>query len=203
MATENFQINPYHGNFNPGTVHGQKLFERKTKGLPDDERLTLTKKDGPRFRQLIEAKAPEFGKCVKSIPIEFDNAGAIVKSANLLEDYTIISLERCQRQAHSRYATAIAEGDPVPAPVWNTRTLDPAGNDDDKKSFYDQVHSQVIAEWIKNVLHPRDYEKLLRRKKEFAFTNNGSGIKAYDGPTMLHIIFTIVDPHTVVGVDTF
>ena len=46
---ENFQINPFIGDFNPGTVQGQKLFEKKTKGVSDDNCLGLTKKDGPAF----------------------------------------------------------------------------------------------------------------------------------------------------------
>ena len=140
---------------------------------------------------------------MKAIPIEHDGTGAVTRRANLLEDYTAISLEQCQREAHSRYGTAIANGNPIPTATWNTRTLDPANNADDKKAFYDQVHSQVVAEWVKNVLTPKDYEKLLRRKKDFAFHNASSGVEAYDGPTMLHIIFTIVEPNTVVGVDTF
>ena len=148
MATENFQINPFHGDFNPGTVHGQKIFERKTKGLPENERLTLTKKDGPNFRRLVESKSGEFGKCVTSIPIEIDNAGVTVKTASILEDYALISLERCQRQAHNRYSTALAETDPIPTDAWKTQNIDPAANNDDKKSFYDRVHSQVVAEWL-------------------------------------------------------
>ena len=41
--------------------------------------------------------------------------------------------------------------------------LNPATNAKDKKTFYDQVHSQVVVKWLKNVLTPEDYEKLLRR----------------------------------------
>ena len=202
MATENFQINPFHGDFNPGTVHGQKIFEQKTKGLPENERLTLTKKDGPNFRRLVESKSGEFGKCVTSIPIEIDNAGVTVKTASILKDYALISLERCQRQAHNRYSTALAETDPICTDAWKTRNIDPATNNDDKKSFYDQVHSQVVAEWLRNVLTSEDYEKLMRKKKHFTFTDDTTGVEAYDGPIMLLLTFRLVEPNTIVGVET-
>ena len=31
---ETWNINPYHGKFNPSTKTGQQIFEKKTKGLP-------------------------------------------------------------------------------------------------------------------------------------------------------------------------
>ena len=42
---ETWHVNPYNGNFNPSTKPGQEIFEKKTKGLPADERFTATKKD--------------------------------------------------------------------------------------------------------------------------------------------------------------
>ena len=41
---ETWHVNPYHGKFNPSTKSGQAIFEKKTKGLPADERFTATKK---------------------------------------------------------------------------------------------------------------------------------------------------------------
>ena len=37
-----WHVNPYHGKFNPSTKVGQAIFEKKTKGLPGDERFTAT-----------------------------------------------------------------------------------------------------------------------------------------------------------------
>ena len=42
---ERWHVNPYHGKFNSSTKTGQAIFEKKTKGLPGDERFTATKKD--------------------------------------------------------------------------------------------------------------------------------------------------------------
>ena len=42
---ETWHVNPYHGKINPSTKAGQAVFEKKTKGLPADERFTATEKD--------------------------------------------------------------------------------------------------------------------------------------------------------------
>ena len=36
---ETWHVNPYHRKFNPSTKAGQAIFEKKTKGLPADQRL--------------------------------------------------------------------------------------------------------------------------------------------------------------------
>ena len=126
----------------------------------------------------------------------------LLKWLSILKDYALISLKRCQRQAHNRYSTALAETDPIPTDAWKTRNIDPAANNDDKKSFYDRVHSQVVAEWLRNVLTSEDYEKLMRKKKHFTFTDDTTGVEAYDGPTMLLLTFRLVEPNTIVGVET-
>ena len=41
---ETWYVNTYHGKFNPSTKAGKATFEKKTKGLPVDERFTATKK---------------------------------------------------------------------------------------------------------------------------------------------------------------
>ena len=61
----------------------------------------------------------------------------------------------------------------------------------------------MVAEWLKNILTPGDYEKLSRRKKDFDFFSDQTGIETYDAPMMLHIAFTIVEPNTIVGVESY
>ena len=50
---ETWHLNPYHGKFDPSTKAGQAIFEKKTKGLPADERFTATKKDFHGIRRLL------------------------------------------------------------------------------------------------------------------------------------------------------
>ena len=52
---ETWHVNLYHRKFNPSTKTGQAIFEKKTKGLPPDERFTATKKYSQAIRRLLHA----------------------------------------------------------------------------------------------------------------------------------------------------
>ena len=43
MAVTEWKTDPYHGNFNPGTPLGHKIFLEKSKGLELEKRFNLTK----------------------------------------------------------------------------------------------------------------------------------------------------------------
>ena len=50
---ETRHVNTYHGKFNPSTKADQAIFEKKTKGLPADERFTATKIDSQGIHRLL------------------------------------------------------------------------------------------------------------------------------------------------------
>ena len=76
-----------------------------------------------------------------------------------------------------------------PPPPFATRVLSPATNDVDKKSFYAQADSSVIAAIIKNSLSPSGYADLLLNKEKFAFHDNASGQFKCDVPSMVFLMF--------------
>ena len=49
-AANSWVNNPNFGKFNPVTKIGQTIFEKKTKGLKEENRLTATKKDSQAIR---------------------------------------------------------------------------------------------------------------------------------------------------------
>ena len=152
-ATEVWTANPNLGNFNPGTAIGAKIFERKTKGLPDEKRLPLNRKSATAFRTLVKANAGTFGDSVTKIPTEYAADGTTVtKHTNLMADYSEISKERLVRESLKIYGMAVAETDPIPAGPFNLRALDPANVATDKDIFYKRVHRNVLSEFLRNVL---------------------------------------------------
>ena len=72
---ETWHVNIYHGKFNPSTKVGQAIFEKKTKGLPADERFTATKKYPQGIHCLLQAKYSSLGAVVTRVPQEYDGAG--------------------------------------------------------------------------------------------------------------------------------
>ena len=76
--------NPNVCNLNKGTKLGQNVFENKTKGLKEENRLTATNKDAQAIRRFLENKFPELGKVVTQIPITYDAGRYPTKWGNLL-----------------------------------------------------------------------------------------------------------------------
>ena len=72
QAADSWVDNPNFVNFNPGTKAGQSIFEKKTKGLKEENCLTATKKDTRAIRIFLENKSPALGKVVTRIPVKYD-----------------------------------------------------------------------------------------------------------------------------------
>ena len=198
---ETWNINPYHGKFNPSPKTGQQIFEKKTKGLATEDRLTASKKDSQKLRRFFQARSASLGAVVTRIPVEYDATGAVISHGNLLTQYSFIEMERLQREAHKRYSNEVAESNKLPLTPFSVTALDPANDADDKTKFYSRVDSQVVAELIKNVLTNADYTKLMLKKSIFTFEDDATGIDFIDGPCLRMLLMDRVDPNIVVGIE--
>ena len=96
-----WHVNPYHGKFNPSTKADQAIFEKKTKGLPADERFTATKKDYQGIRCLLKAKYLSLGAVVTIVLQEYDGAVNVTDHGNLLTEYLSIEMDCLQRAGHA------------------------------------------------------------------------------------------------------
>ena len=84
---------------------------------------------------------------------------------------------------------------------YKLQDLDPANSQDDKKTFYSRVDSQVVTELIKNILSDTDYCKLILKRNMFTFEDDSTGIGLIDGPYLAKLLMDRVDPNVVVGVE--
>jgi hypothetical protein len=198
--TEVWKSDPLQGNFNPGTKLGKDIFLEKSKGLPEDQRLDLNRSNASKLHRYFQAREVHMEDSI-DIPVEFNGDGSVKTTKNLLTQYHSITLEDCQRAAHARYANKLNPGDPIPASPFVAKDLKPESNEDHKKQFYAKVHSNVVAKIIENGLSYSGYEDLMLSKDSFAFKNPNTRVIEYDGPTMLFLIYTHIDPDTVVGLD--
>ena len=151
---EVWTANPNLGDFNPGTAAGAKIFEKKTKGLPLEKRLPLTRQSAEEFRTLVEANAGTFGNAVTKIPVEFAADGTTpTKFVNLMEDYSDISLELLQRESMKIFGTAVDAADPLSTGPFPLRDINPGTDDQDKKTFYKRVHRHTLCKFLKNTFN--------------------------------------------------
>ena len=78
--------------------------------------------------------------------------------------------------------------------------LDQSNVDDDKKIFYSQVDSQLVAELINHLLTNAEYSKLMLKNNMFTFQDDTTDNKIIDGPLLLKLLFDRINTNVVVGV---
>ena len=86
--------NPMVANFNPGTPQGQKIFDVKTQGLPEDKKFEITTMEGADFRKYLLGKQAALGGVATCVPIENNADGTVKTTANLIKQYQLILFER-------------------------------------------------------------------------------------------------------------
>ena len=191
--------NPLTGNFNSGTVLGQKIFLEKTKGLATAGQLPLSNASATKIMAFLKMKEPLMGTVVARVPNVY-TAGIGNSPMNLIHQIPLIPLEIIQRGAHARFVPALDDGDTIPEHPWMPVALDPANNNADKSGFYTRVHANVVVEIVKNFLTPNGWDDLILQQHKFAFTDI-TGLKSYDGLTLLKVLLKDIDPTASVNLD--
>ena len=109
--------NPLTRNFNPGTVAGQKISLEKTKGLATLGQLPLSNASATKIMEFLKMKDQLVATVVTRFPTVYT---AVIESSlmNLIHQSPSISLEIVQRGSHTRFGTALADGDAIPAQPW-------------------------------------------------------------------------------------
>ena len=112
---------PDHGDINPGTKHGQTLFMEITKGLPIDQRLELTRSNGPQIHIFLRARESNF-RAVTNIPYNWFSDGNVAQTANLLQQHHHLRLYDVQRAGHALFDRDFNADDPI-GPLVMAHTL--------------------------------------------------------------------------------
>ena len=86
--------NPMTANFNPSTPQGQKIFDVKTRGLPEDKKFEITTMEGAEFRKYLLGRQAALGGVVTCSPIENNAHGTVKTTTNLIKQYQLIPSER-------------------------------------------------------------------------------------------------------------
>ena len=154
---------PFQDRINPSTKSGQAIYLEKSKGRPDDQKLAIAKSNSDVVMAHYLSMEASMGKGVTAVPINRNADGTSSgQTANILSQYSLITIDDLQRQAHTTYMARLAEGDPIPGKT--VRPLDPANVPADKATFYDRVDSNIVARGVKNSITTEAYESLLIEK---------------------------------------
>ena len=187
------------GNFNLGTVAGQKIFLEKKKRLVTAWQLPLSNASATKIMEFLNMKEQLMGTVVTGVPTVY-TAGFGSSPINIIHQSPSITLEIVQRGADTRFGDALADGDTIPEQPWMSFALDPENNSVNKARFYTRVHANFIVEIVKNFLTPNGWDDLMLQQHKFAFTDI-TGMKSYDGSTLLKVLLDEIDPKASVNVE--
>lgn len=193
--THTFDVDPFQGDINPGTTEGQKLYLKATASLSTSERISVTQGNVRAFMDMIETDSNDFawGELVNRIPV------SATDHKSLIFNYNEVSLDMVKAQATRIWANHEAVWD-TPFPyLRSVQRISPETNIAHQAIFFLRVRSRMIAKRIQGSITVASWKALLQRKDEFSWLND-RGNYDHDGPTMLKILLSVVNPTTRVGV---
>ena len=100
-------------NFDLGTRQGQKIFDAKTRGLPEDKKFEITTTEGAKLRKYLLGRQAALGGAVTTIPIKVNADGFVKTTANLIKQYQLILFEFFCQEAYKRYVGDLAHNAPL------------------------------------------------------------------------------------------
>jgi len=109
-----FVDDPFHGDINPGTTDGAKLYLKATASILEEDKFDLSISSAQKFLDLMRRDSANFGwgALIRAIPAE--NANDL---KNLLKDHKLITEEHMKKQAFktwgdhaATFATVVPEG---------------------------------------------------------------------------------------------
>ena len=195
--------NPMTADFDPGTPQGQKIFESKTRGVPEERKFEVKSNEGAVIRKFLMGKQGSLGGVITNIPLEYHPNGTVKTSGNLIKQYQCIKFETMRREAYKRFVGELDPDAPLPPGPWTLTPLDPERNFNDRTRFYSQVHANVVHQLLINILTSTGYSKIIQgREDQISFHCPQTGSIIVDGPALLHLLWQKVDPSLTVNVET-
>ena len=190
-----FVDDPYHGNINPGTTDGAKLYLKATASISDDDKFDLNISSAQKFLDVMRRDATNFGWGSLIRAIQGNDAN---ETRNLLKDHKIITEAQIKKQAYKTWGNHAAVFATVVPDEYVLEELDPTNDAGHRPAFYRRVKSRMIAKRIVGHLKTADYEILKNQSEQYTWANDEK--EEMDGPTILWLLLQACNPSTRVGV---
>ena len=196
VAMTTFISDPFEGDINPGETNGQKLFTLATAERSKDSKIVISQENAATVMNLLRQDSNSFGWSILTGCIS-NSAGTML---SILENSHLLTLDLVKKQAARTFFDLSFDINlDLPDPLVSS-PFDPASGDADHLSmFYRRSRSRMIAKRLQNSLTATSWTTLFSKRKHFTWTA-ANGTVSYDGPTMLFIIVSGINPSTRVGV---
>ncbi len=208
-AAEEFIIDPFAGDINPGTTRESKLFLEATAPVVDlSKRLTATVENQHEIVSYIKRFAARFHFGSQVLRIKCTRNGAAT-DRSLLSSSQEITVNECILQA-SRIWGGVQDGsNTIPTDsngAYSMKLVDisiySTSSDAEKKVFFSRVRSQIISKFIRGHFSDVTIQDLEIHRHYFEWSND-QGIVMEDGATMLKLLFDEIKPTVKTGIKEF
>ena len=144
---------------------------------------------------MLETDSNDFawGELVNQIPV------SATERKSRIFHYNEISLDQVKSQAYRIWGNHEATLESPFPYLRDVQRLNPSINPAHKKIFFLRVRSRMIAKRIQGSITTESWKVLLQQKEHFSWLNSRGNFD-YDGPTMLKLLISVVNPNTRVGV---
>ena len=192
-----FETDPFKCDINPATPEGLKLFLKATAEFSREDRIDATQDSEKEFMKAIRTDAANFawGRLVHRVQID-----DLPTYKSLIKNYNEVTLLNVKQEALKTWGDKTSNiHTPFPN-VMNMEVLDPIHDIGDRMIFFRRVRSRMIAKRLQGIISSDSWASLLQYEHEFSWESQ-NGDQEFDGPTMLKLLITSVNPSTRVGVD--
>ena len=193
-VTETFVSNPYQADINPSKTNGLKMYQMATKER--DTPLNPKVKSKKEFMDAMNSDSVSFGwgKMINAIP-----TGVGTETCSILKDVQKLNVSKVRAYTSQYLFQRNSTVEPPPNHDRKAFAIHPDTNDPDKQIFYARVRINMIGERIWKSLSPQAQTTLQNHSKKYIWTLP-TGEQIYDGPTMLQILVSAVNPSSMVGI---
>ncbi len=207
MVSSKYILNPYDGDIFPGEAAGAKLYQIATQPEADEsKRFSITASDSLPFRNALTSACSRFGwgGLVTAVPLSYDattndpdSFGDILTNPDAVPmDMVIFNAGRTWSSVD--YATKTVNSR-------NVASIDPGRTATDRPVFQTRLKSSMIAEWVEGHIDQPSWKMIQLCSSYYQWSvpaAKGGGFRN-DGPTLLKILFELMDPSTEIGTEEF
>ena len=190
---------PFSVRINPGTTEGLKLYMKAIADRAMIEDISQSNVKAAMLMFTSDAHDFSWGELVHRV--ESDDTGTHFSS--ILKNYNKLTVADLQKQALKTFcdkSSTYSSNIPV---NFTVETLSPATDTGDIVIFYRRTKSAMISKRIKSSITTSSWESLMIHKENISWTSATTGEVKFDGPTMLYILVSALNPSTRVGVTEF
>ena len=206
---EQFAIDPFAADINPGTTRGQKLFTEACTPLEEAKKLTASVANQITIIQHIENLIQKFrwGHQVLAVRTKAD----LTRTKNTLHENHQLKLDDFKLQAYKIWGGGNELDTSIPVNSVTGKVdlilfeinVTMSSTNEEKSVFFDRVRSTMIRRTIEGHFDHKTMKTICLQREEYEWKDPKTGKVEEDGATMLKILFNILKPSLRVGLKEY